>query len=161
MHRKEVVNILHNFDIPEERIDEYKGVFDKFDKNKSGEISSNDITKIMKNFGYSVNGKELERMIKEIDASGDGKLDFEEFVTFMEKRDKFIDEDDEEMVLRAFKSFDKDHDGKITIYEFRYILSQLGDSFTDEECDTLFKECDLNNDGILFYEDFINFWKNL
>ena len=160
MHRKEVVNILQNYDMPEERIDEYKEVFDMFDKNKSGEISSSDITKIIKNFGYSVNGKKLERMIEEIDTSGAGKLDFEEFVTLMEKKDKFIDEDDEEMVLRAFKSFDKDNDGKITIYEFRFILSQLGDPFTDEECDTLFKECDLNNDGILFYEDFIKFWKN-
>ena len=37
--------------------------------------------------------------------------------------------------MKAFKSFDKGHDGKITMYEFRYILSQLGNMFTEEECD--------------------------
>ena len=93
----------------------------------------------------------------EMDTTGNGELDFEEFVTLMQKQTQYIDESDEDQVLKAFKSFDKDHDGKITMYEFRYILSQLGDMFTEEECDTLFKECDLDNDGILVYQDFINF----
>ena len=100
-------------------------------------------------------------MIEGIDPSSDGYLDFEEFVILMERKIEYFDVIDEEMVLRAFKSFDKDHDGKITNYEFRYILTQLGDPFTDEECDALFKECDLDNDGFLVYEDFINIWKNL
>ena len=80
----------------------------------------------------------------------------------MEKQTAYVDETDEELVLRAFKSFDKDHDGKITNFEFRYILSELGldDKFTSEEVDYLFKECDLDNDGILNYQDFINFWKS-
>ena len=63
-------------------------------------------------------------MIAEIDTSGDGELDFEEFVELMQKSIQYIDENDEDLVLRAFKSFDKDHDGKITNYEFRYLLSQ-------------------------------------
>ena len=99
-------------------------------------------------------------MIVEIDTSGDGEIDFEEFVTLMQKHIQYIEENDEDAVLRAFRSFDKDKDGKITHYEFMYILSKVGDMFTDEECDTLFKEGDLDNDRILIYQDFINFWKN-
>ena len=155
--KKEVVTYTRILDIPEEKIAEYKEAFDMFDKSHKGTISASDITKIMKNFGYPISRKEVEGMIAEIDTSGDGELDFEEFVTLMQKQTQYIDESDEDMVLRAFKSFDKDHDGKITNYEFRYILSQLGDMFTEEECDTLFKECDLDNDGILVYQDFINF----
>ena len=160
MPRKEVVTWTRKLDIPEEKIAEYKEAFDMFDKNKKGTISADDITKIMKNFGYPISIKEVKGMIAEIDTTGDGELDFEEFVTLMQKQIQYIDETDEDIVLRAFKSFDKDHDGKITNYEFRYILSQLGDMFTDEECDTLFKECDLDNDGVLVYQDFINFWRN-
>ena len=78
----------------------------------------------------------------------------------MQKSTQYIDETDEDLVLRAFKSFDKDHQGKITNYEFRYILSQLGDIFTDAEVDSLFKECDVDKDGILVCQDFINFWRN-
>ena len=99
-------------------------------------------------------------MVEEIDVSGDGELDFDEFVTLMEKQTNYVDESDEELVLRAFKSFDKDHDGKITNYEFKYILTQMGDKFSQDELDLLFKECDLDINGILDYQDFINFWKN-
>ena len=160
MPKTKVVTITRKLDIPEDKINEYKEAFDMFDKDKSGTISANEITKIMKNFGNPVSKKEVERMIAEIDTSGDGELDFEEFVTLMQRNISYIEESEEDLVLRAFKAFDKDHDGKITNYEFRYILTQLGDKFTEEECDTLFKECDLDNDGVLVYQDFINFWRN-
>ena len=159
MPRKEVVSFVRKLDIPEDKIAEYKEAFDMFDKEGKGTISATDITKIMKNFGNPVSKKEVETMIAEIDTSGDGELDFEEFVTLMQKQIQYLEESDEDLVLRAFKSFDKDHDGKITNYEFRYILTQLADKFTDEECVILFKECDLDNDGYLVYQDFINFWR--
>ena len=160
MPRKEVITSTKKLDIPEDKIAEYKEAFDMFDKDGSGTISVTEIVKIMKNFGYPIKKAEAQQMIADIDDNGDGELDFEEFVTLMEKQTNYVEETDEELVLRAFKSFDKDHDGKITMYEFRYILSQLGDMFTEEECDTLFKECDLDNDGILVYQDFINFWRS-
>ena len=137
MTKKEIVTYTRILDIPEEKIAEYKEAFDMFDKNKKGTISAADITKIMKNFGYPISRKEVESMIAQMDTSGNGELDFEEFVTFMQKQTQIIEESDEDQVLKAFKSFDKDHDGKITMYEFRYILSQLGDMFTEEECDMI------------------------
>ena len=157
---REYITISKKLDIPEDKIAEYKEAFDMFDRNKKGTLSIGDITKIMKNFGYPMTKEEARSMISNVDSSGDGEVDFEEFVMLMEKQIQYIDESDEDQVLKAFKSFDKDHDGKITMYEFRYILSQLGDMFTEEEVDTLFKECDLDNDGILVYQDFINFWRN-
>ena len=161
MPKREVVRITRKLDIPAYKIQEYEEAFDMFDKDKRGTISVSEISKIMKNFGYPLSKKEIESMIASINTSGTGELTFEEFVTLMEKQTSMIDETDEDAVLRAFKAFDKDHDGKITNFEFRYILSQLGldDKFTNEEVDYLFKECDLDNDGILNYQDFINFWK--
>ena len=159
MPRKEVVTWTRKLDIPEEKIAEYKEAFDMFDRDKQGTISCDEIYKIMKNFGYPISRKEVEGMIAEIDTSGDGELDFEEFVTLMQKSTQYIDETDEDLVLRAFKSFDKDHDGKITNHEFKYLLTQMGDKFTDEELNLLFQESDLDINGTLDYQDFINFWK--
>ena len=159
MPKKEVVTYTRKLDIPEEKITEYKEAFDMFDKNKKGTISANDITKIMKNFGYPISRKEVEGMVAEMDTSGSGELDFEEFVTLMQKQTQIIDESHEDQVLKAFKSFDKDHDGKITNNEFRYILTQMGNKFSEEELDHLFKECNLDLNGTLVYQDFINFWK--
>ena len=35
----------------------------------------------------------------------------------------------------------------------------MGDKFTDEELNLLFQESDLDINGTLDYQDFINFWK--
>ena len=159
MPRKEVVTYTKRLAIPEDKINEYKEAFDMFDKDGSGTISVIEIVKIMKNFGYPIKKAEAQQMIADIDDNGDGELDFEEFVTLMEKQTNYVDESEEELVLRAFKSFDKDHDGKITNYEFKYILTQMGDKFSDEEFKQLFDECNLDINGTLVYQDFINFWK--
>ena len=159
MYRKEITTYIKKLDIPEDKIAEYKEAFDMFDKDGSGTIDVGEIVKIMKNFGYPIKKSEAQRMISEIDDNGDGELDFEEFVTLMEKQTNYIDQTEEELVLAAFKSFDKDHDGKITNHEFKYLLTQMGDKFTDEELNLLFQESDLDVNGTLDYQDFINFWK--
>ena len=159
MYRKEITTYIKRLDIPEDKIAEYKEAFDMFDKDGSGTIDVGEIVKIMKNFGYPIKKSEAQRMISEIDDNGDGELDFEEFVTLMEKQTNYVDQTEEELVLTAFKSFDKDHDGKITNHEFKYLLTQMGDKFTDEELNLLFQESDLDINGTLDYQDFINFWK--
>ena len=159
MPKREVVTYTKVLDIPEDKIAEYKEAFDMFDKDGSGTISVNEIVKIMKNFGYPIKKSEAQKMISDIDDNSDGEIDFEEFVTLMEKQVNYVEETDEELVLRAFKSFDKDHDGEITNYEFKYILTQMGNKFSDEELNQLFSECNLDINGVLDYQDFINFWK--
>ena len=69
-----------------EKIAVYKEAFDMIDKDKKGTISVNDIAKIMKNFGYPISRKIVEKMVAEMDTSGSGELDFEEFVTLMKNR---------------------------------------------------------------------------
>ena len=159
MPKREVVTYTKVLDIPEDKIAEYKEAFDMFDKDGSGTISVNEIVKIMKNFGYPIKKSEAQKMVQDIDDNSDGEIDFEEFVTLMEKQTNTVEESDEELVLRAFKSFDKDNDGKITNYEFKYILTQMGDKFSEDELNQLFKECNLDISGTLVYQDFINFWK--
>ncbi len=159
MPKRQVVTYTKKLDIPEDKIAEYKEAFDMFDKDGSGTISVNEIVKIMKNFGYPIKKSEAQKMIADIDDNSDGEIDFEEFVTLMEKQTNTVEETDEELVLRAFKSFDKDNDGKITNHEFKYLLTQMGNKFSDEEFNQLFNECDLDINGTLVYQDFINFWK--
>ena len=154
---KRTVTYQKKLDVPQEKLDEYKEAFDMFDKDHSGTISVDEIAKIMKNFGNPMSKDDIKEMIKDIDTSGDGELDFDEFVTLMQRQEVVEDDDDE--VLRAFQSFDKDQNGYITNTEFRYILTKLGERFTDQEVDTLFRECDLDDDGRLNYEEFIEFWR--
>ena len=77
------------------------------------------------------------------------------------KKTKIDEEvDDEDIVIRAFQTFDKNDTGSISCQEFRHILCALGDKFSTEECDEIFKEADLDCDGILHYREFVEFWRN-
>ena len=69
--------------------------------------------------------------------------------------------DEEDPVISAFRDLDKNSDGKITNHELRYFLTHVGENtYTDEEVDSLFKECGLKDDDELEYEDFIGFWRS-
>ena len=154
---REYVTVSKKLDIPEEKLSEYREAFNMFDKNKKGSIGVGDIVKIMTNFGLPLTKEEVKKMISTVDSSGDGEVDFEEFVMLMEKQVHNVGDDP---VILAFRDFDKNDDGKITNHEFRYILTHVGENrFSDEDVDGLFRDCDLKEDDDLAYEDFVIFWR--
>eukprot|EP00928_Gymnodinium_smaydae_P041693 TRINITY_DN2817_c0_g2_i1.p1 TRINITY_DN2817_c0_g2~~TRINITY_DN2817_c0_g2_i1.p1 ORF type:complete len:297 (+),score=51.57 TRINITY_DN2817_c0_g2_i1:56-946(+) len=61
----------------------------------------------------------------------------------------------ENAVLQKFRSFDKNNDGYITREELGTVLKKLDKSWTDSRIDRLFKVVDLNGDGRLSYEEFV------
>ena len=68
--------------------------------------------------------------------------------------------EDLEYVIQAFRDFDKNDDGKITNHEFKYILTHIGENkFSEKEVDEFFKDCNLNENEELDYEDFLLLWK--
>ena len=80
------------------------------------------------------------------------------------KNDKSPDMDPEETkeekVLKSFKVFDKNNSGKISVDEFKVILTKIGNKrFREKDCEVLFKMCDLDDDGYLAYNDLVNFFK--
>jgi calmodulin len=59
-----------------------------------------------------------------------------------------------EEVLEAFRIFDKDGQGFITLQEFRHILGSMAEKFTEEELEETCKELD-DGSGTLAYEEFV------
>lgn len=89
----------------------------------------------------------------QIDADGNGTVDFPEFLTMMARKMK--DTDSEEEILEAFKVFDKDGNGFISAAELRHIMTNLGEKLTDEEVDEMIREADIDGDGQINYEEFV------
>jgi calmodulin len=58
-------------------------------------------------------------------------------------------------LAEAFAFFDKNGDGHISKEELKMVLLQLGENLGEEEIEEIFKEADLNNDGIIDYHEFI------
>ena len=53
----------------------------------------------------------------------------------------------------------KNHNGVLSLSEFKHILMDLGQKFTEEEVNEIFDESDLNKDGNLDYREFVEFWQ--
>merc|ERR1712224_780976 len=90
---------------------------------------------------------------QQVDADGNGTIDFPEFLTMMARKMK--DTDSEEEILEAFKVFDKDGNGFISAAELRHIMTNLGEKLTDEEVDEMIREADIDGDGQINYEEFV------
>lgn len=59
---------------------------------------------------------------------------------------------DDDALLFAFKKFDLDNSGHITVSELRQILSKIGQHFTEKEIADMIATVDTNNDGSLSYQ---------
>lgn len=53
----------------------------------------------------------------------------------------------EEDLQKAFKIFDRDGDGYITVKELRYLMTNLGERYTEEEVTEMIREVDLDCKG--------------
>merc|ERR1719359_2225544 len=92
-------------------------------------------------------------MINEVDADGNGTIDFPEFLSLMARKMK--DTDTEEELIEAFKVFDRDGNGFISAAELRHVMTNLGEKLTDEEVDEMNREADVDGDGQINYEEFV------
>ena len=79
----------------------------------------------MRSLGQNPTEAELQDMINEVDADGNGTIDFPEFLTMMAR--KMRDTDTEEEIKEAFKVFDKDGNGFISAAELRHVMTSLGE----------------------------------
>jgi len=137
----------------EEQIAEFKEAFSLFDKDGDGTITTKELGTVMRSLGQNPTEAELNDMINEVDADGNGTIDFPEFLTMMARKMK--DTDSEEEILEAFKVFDKDGNGFISAAELRHIMTNLGEKLTDEEVDEMIREADIDGDGQINYEEFV------
>ncbi|KAH8407017.1 hypothetical protein KR222_004144, partial [Zaprionus bogoriensis] len=141
------------YDLTEEQMAEFKEAFALFDKSGSGTISTRELGNLMKSLGQNPTEAELRDLVTEVDANGDGEIDFSEFCALMSKQ--LTEGDAEEELREAFKIFDRDEDGFISPAELRFVMVNLGEKLTDEEIDDMIREADFDGDGLINYEEFV------
>ncbi|KAL2748381.1 calcium-binding protein 4 [Vespula maculifrons] len=125
--------------ITKSQMREFREAFNLFDKDGDGNITKEELGRVMRSLGQFARAEELNTMLQEIDIDGDGTVSFEEFVEIVsnigdENSGTLADQDQEEQELRdAFRVFDKRNRGYITASDLRVVLQCLGENLSEEE----------------------------
>lgn len=132
--------------------EEYGHVFRHFDSNGDGKISSEELRAYFASIGESMSSEEAKTVVREFDNNGDDLLDLGEFVKLIE-RDGGEGDDD---LKRAFEMFELDKGcGCITPKGLQRMLNRLGDAKSYEECVSMIRAFDLDNNGVLDFHEFL------
>jgi len=136
-----------------QQVAEFKEAFEIFDQDGDVSITAAELGSVMKSLGIDMTQTELEDMINDVDADGNGSIDFPEFVALMSK--KMTETETREELRAAFAHFDKDGSGYIDKEELLLVMEQLGEKLTDQEADEMMAEADNNGDGQIDFEEFV------
>ena len=144
--------------IQDERRQLMKEIFDLFDPEKSGYIEAKDSLKILASMGRKLEPEDENEFLEIVDPRNEGRVSKINFLEGIETMftipDNYIPE-----IEDAFNFFDKDKDGKISCKEFKQMLIRLSTEYKNQDVDELFKILDLDLDGYITINDFINNWK--
>ncbi|NXH96710.1 CABP2 protein, partial [Pachycephala philippinensis] len=131
---------------------ELKQAFQEFDKDHDGYISYKDLGECMRTMGYMPTEMELIELSQQITG---GKVDFDDFVELMGP--KMLAETADMIGIKelrdAFREFDTNGDGQISVPELREAMRKLlGQQLNYREVDEILKDVDLNGDGLVDFE---------
>jgi Ca2+-binding EF-hand superfamily protein len=94
------------------------------------------------------------QMLEVIDQSEEGEVDFDGFLDLMVAR---IDgRESQEEIVRIFELFDSNDRGYITVEDLARVVEELGENFTRKELDEMIERADLDQDGAINRQEFVN-----
>ena len=140
-------------DLPKNKIDEYKKIFNSHSKDQDGSVNTSELANIFKSINIDASDEEIKEIIQKLDLENKKEINYEEFLTIINQKDKDVDEAEE--VLKAVKVFDKEGNGLININELKDIMLNIGNNWSEDELNEMLGEADIDMDGYINYEEFV------
>jgi len=160
--KKASLNVIAS-QLSDTSIKELKELFIAMDDNQDGTLNVGEMKEGLKRAGVAI-PPDLSEMMDHLDTDGSGVLDYSEFIAATLDKRLFIQED---MCWRAFKTFDTDGGGTITKDELLQLLgiSDVSEAMqvkvTEAEVDLIMKEVDLNRDGKIDFDEFMQMMRKM
>lgn len=107
----------------------------------------------MRALGFAVKKDEVDAIMREYDRDDSGSIEFPEFREIMMER--MGDRNPQDELAKAFKIFDDDGSGVITVRNLRRVAKELGEDVNDEELIAMIDEFDQNGDGVIDEKEFL------
>ncbi|EAX01679.1 myosin regulatory light chain 12A isoform X2 [Pongo pygmaeus] len=145
-------NVFAMFD--QSQIQEFKEAFNMIDQNRDGFIDKEDLHDMLASLGKNPTDEYLDAMMNE----APGPINFTMFLTMF--GEKLNGTDPEDVIRNAFACFDEEATGTIQEDYLRELLTTMGDRFTDEEVDELYREAPIDKKGNFNYIEFTRILKH-
>jgi len=132
----------------EKRIQE---LWQKLDTSSAGQIDLTGLKKGLKKLDHPLKNADdlLHDVLKAVDTSGDGRIQFNEFLVFVEHAEREL--------WQLFESIDRDNSGALDKEELRTAFQRAGLTISSSKLDQFFDEVDTNHDGEISFEEWRNF----
>ncbi|XP_037090428.1 calmodulin-beta-like [Pollicipes pollicipes] len=134
--------------------------FDLIDQDGNGSITSDELTRVMRELGHHVTDSEVHEIMRAVDADGDGNFTFDEFALIVSKMGPGSGQQsraEAEQALRdAFRVFDKHGRGFISASDLRAVLQCLGERLSDDDIEAMIDEVDIDGDGRIDFFEFVS-----
>uniref|UniRef100_A0A7C9E7N8 non-specific serine/threonine protein kinase n=1 Tax=Opuntia streptacantha TaxID=393608 RepID=A0A7C9E7N8_OPUST len=136
--------------LSEEEIAGLKEMFMSMDTDNSGAITFEELKAGLHRYGSTLKDTEIRDLMEAADIDNSGTIDYGEFIAATIHLNKL---EREEHLVQAFRYFDKDESGYITIDELQQACQEQG--LNDMFLEDIIKEVDQNNDGTIDYGEFV------
>ena len=143
--------------VTDEERQEIEEAFDLFDADKTGTIDYHELKVAIRALGFPVKKAEVRAIVRDVDTKETGKIEKRQFVQILTKM--YNDRDPEEEIRKAFKLFDTDNSGKISLRNMRAITQELGEDIQEDELQAMIEEFDRNEDGFIDESEFMSIMK--
>ena len=145
-------------DLQEERRKLMREVLDLYDPDNEGFVKSRDIAKILRAMGRTLEDDDEQNFVQAADPDNTGRISKDNFLETVEAMFSLPKEEVNEL-LDAFKVFDLKNTGKISVKNFKKVLTDIGQEFSEEEVEDILRYIDIARDGNINIKDFIQVWK--
>lgn len=131
----------------EDREKRIKELWLKLDTSAAGQLDLGGLKKGLKKLDHPLKNADdlLHDVLKAVDTSGDGQIQFNEFQVFVEHA--------EQELRQLFESIDKDNSGALDKDELRMAFQRAGLTISSSKLDQFFDEVDTNHDGEISFDE--------
>lgn len=137
-----------------EQLKQLREIFGRFDMDGDGSLTHLELAALLRSLGLKPSGEQLHALLANIDANGNGAVEFEELVEAIlpDMNEQVLLNQDQ--LLEVFRSFDRDGNGFITAAELAGSMAKMGQPLTYRELSDMMREADTNGDGVLSFHEF-------
>ncbi len=144
--------------LAKEQIDDFKRLFDEMDRDKDGKLTYTELKEGCKVLHIDMTEEQMLEIIQVPGARGSASesdgITFPEFLISMSKENPDVDKIGEE-VITAFRVFDHDGTGEISLVELKHVLMNMGQKYTEEEIEDMFSAAGISDMASINYTHFV------